>query len=109
MTCFEYIQSDSLFGNFCGMRSYYTKEQFSKEQTESANTKKYIHDCKVRFMLFFLSRRRSYKLFNISSILCGLQHCPALLHLQNSQHGIDNDLQAQTFSRENLRQLHGVG
>ena len=86
----------------------YTKEKFSKEQTKSTNTKKYyIHDCKVRFICFFLSGiLSSYKLFNISSILCGLQHCPTPLHLQNSQHGIDNDLQAQTFSWEHLRQLH---
>ena len=60
--------------------------------------------------MFFLSRiRSSYKLFNISSILCGLQYCPAPLHLQNSQHGINNDLLAQTFFREHLRQLHGIG
>ena len=92
------------------LKTLYKEEKFSKEQTKSTNTKKYyIHYCKVRFV-FFLSRiRSSYKLFNISSILCGLQHCPAPLHLQNSQHGIDNDLQAQTFLKEHLRQLHGAG
>ena len=60
--------------------------------------------------MFFLSRIRcSYKLFNISLILCGLQHCPAPLHFKKSQHGIDNDLQAQTLSWEHARQLYGVG
>ena len=84
-------------------------ETFSKEQTKSTNTKKYIHDCKARFICFLSRIRSSYKLFNISSILCGLQHYPAPLHLQNSQRGTDNDLQAQTFSREHLRQLYGAG
>ena len=105
-------ESDSLFSNFSGMRFKKVMQRKIFKRTNQINKCQELLYTWLwgKIYTFFLSRLRcSYKLFNVSLILWGLQHCPAPLHLQNSQHGIDNDLQAQTFSREHLRQLRGVG